>query len=220
MPDTTHPERDEPPPPPIYFLDVVQPLAVSEAAARQALVRHGGVRGGDRSTVVAEAVAAMKAGVAQLCDSRRAVQLPITPEESVARALLRRYADVQDDRSDTGLMAEALGALTTVLRALLTPTGRAPAPSVLRDEPWPDGVIARYVTVAGAPLDIRFRYGGLFASCGGERCQWTAGQPIDLEPGGDDACDGEIDITLPEIQAVAQAHAETCRLLRRPVASA
>lgn len=89
-------------------------------------------------------------------------------------------------------------------------------------EPWPDGVIARYLTVAGATVDISYasHSGVIVATCTGERCGWqertdTYGMSYD-PPEKEEA---RVDRWLPENQQEAQAHAEKCRALRRPQAT-
>ncbi|MGI5422964.1 hypothetical protein [Actinomadura luteofluorescens] len=81
---------------------------------------------------------------------------------------------------------------------------------------WPDGVIARYVTVGGATVDIteidrNERGGGVYetvATCTGcptgrERFHWEQGK---------DKADGEA-------RAWAQQHASECRAVPKPKAS-
>lgn len=97
-------------------------------------------------------------------------------------------------------------------------------------QPWPERVIARYLTVGGATVDLTEtgpRDGDLLevtiASCGGcpatRREQWPDGtydyasqfHPIKRA----DA----IAIAEEAARAWAQAHAETCRALPRPAAA-
>ncbi|MFI1728204.1 hypothetical protein ACH40E_02975 [Streptomyces acidicola] len=71
-------------------------------------------------------------------------------------------------------------------------------------EPWPEGVIARYLTIAGATIDLRRPSndsGALHGECGG--CDDYFGANADS-------------IVKPR----AQAHAERCRALPRPTATA
>ena len=88
-------------------------------------------------------------------------------------------------------------------------------------EPWPDGVIARYLTVAGATVDISHDMHLLadtepnlsIARCGGAGCEashhelWTNyGYREDNGSKGADK----------EVGKWAQAHASECRALPRP----
>ncbi|OYP14051.1 hypothetical protein CFC35_05660 [Streptomyces sp. FBKL.4005] len=67
--------------------------------------------------------------------------------------------------------------------------------------PWPDGVIARYLTVAGAPVDLTDRT---------EESYWRY----------DTACGGcphkDSFLSVEPARRDAQAHAERCRALPRP----
>lgn len=78
-------------------------------------------------------------------------------------------------------------------------------------EPWPEGVIARYLTVGGATVDIKERQEGwrsphwFCTACPGTSLGAYTG------PFGDP-------FTLADIHKQAQAHAETCRALPRPTA--
>jgi hypothetical protein len=68
-------------------------------------------------------------------------------------------------------------------------------------EPWPDGVIARYLTVAGATVDVRG---------GGDHASMTCL-----------GCDeGYASFGERRTRELAQAHAEKCRALPRPVVTA
>ncbi|NUT24322.1 MAG: hypothetical protein HOV77_34650 [Hamadaea sp.] len=78
-------------------------------------------------------------------------------------------------------------------------------------ESWPEGVIARYVTVGGATVDIEeIREGWKSPHW---RCHGCAGTSRGAYTGpfGDP-------FTLSEIREQAQAHAEKCRALPRPTA--
>lgn len=92
-----------------------------------------------------------------------------------------------------------------------TPT-QPPSPAA-----WPDGVIARYLTVAGATVDITYdsHRGLLNATCTG--CDWvdrtSTGGFLSDTPEQEQA---RVEETLPESRVVAQAHAERCRALPRP----
>ncbi|MFE2486013.1 hypothetical protein ACFXGR_22485 [Streptomyces mirabilis] len=72
-------------------------------------------------------------------------------------------------------------------------------------EPWPEGVIARYVTVGGAPVNI--------TSDPHWRCTACPGTSVGkyTNPWG-------IPFALDEIHEQAQEHAEKCRALPRPTA--
>ncbi|MBX9392252.1 hypothetical protein K4749_01225 [Streptomyces sp. TRM72054] len=65
--------------------------------------------------------------------------------------------------------------------------------------PWPEGVIARYLTLVGATVDLRGRDENTSATCTG------CGERITLF--------GE-----RRTRELAQAHAERCRALPRPEA--
>lgn len=68
-------------------------------------------------------------------------------------------------------------------------------------QPWPDGVSARYVNLAGATTDIRESTGGYTtAACQGCLYTWTG------------------DVIAAHNRA--QTHAETCRALPRPTVTA
>lgn len=89
-----------------------------------------------------------------------------------------------------------------------------PSPAV---EPWPEGVLARYLTPAGQFVDITYssRLGWVYATCGG------CGTVERTDTGGylDDPPEKEterVDQVLPESRELAQAHAEKCRALPRP----
>jgi hypothetical protein len=72
-----------------------------------------------------------------------------------------------------------------------------------RTAPWPKNTIARYLTVAGATIDLRRPTndnGALHGECGG--------------------CDEYFGINADSIvKPKAQAHAEKCRALPRPAAT-
>ncbi|MET9604508.1 hypothetical protein ABZZ17_05505 [Streptomyces sp. NPDC006512] len=104
-------------------------------------------------------------------------------------------------------------------------------PSGRPDEPgaWPEGVIARYLTVGGATVDLTYRLNALnppepfvtLAACGGcpasqEFGHWIAsGSHFDgtfteeHDPGAGDE----------KARTWAQSHAETCRAMPRPEGS-
>ncbi|MFH8336939.1 hypothetical protein [Streptomyces sp. AM6-12] len=81
--------------------------------------------------------------------------------------------------------------VSDALHALCSPT----------TEPWPDGVIARYLTVVGATVDLTHT---------------DKGEPISY-------CTGCGDSRFPNseiyIRNEAQRHASTCRALPRPAVS-
>ncbi|MFF4701406.1 hypothetical protein [Streptomyces chattanoogensis] len=92
---------------------------------------------------------------------------------------------------------------------------------------WPEGVIARYLTVGSATADViddtaPWRGGvshHLRAACTGELCDWRGRDreywfEADENPNGNDSfCH-----TLERLQVIAQAHAEKCRAMPRPTA--
>lgn len=85
---------------------------------------------------------------------------------------------------------------------------------------WPEGVIARYLTVAGATVDIRHdsTRGWIVATCTGERCGWqertsTNGYVYDTP----EQTQARLEEWLPENQEEAQAHAEKCRAMPKPL---
>jgi hypothetical protein len=91
--------------------------------------------------------------------------------------------------------------------------------------PWPDGVIARYLTVAGATADVidamaPWRGGtghNLRAACTGELCERTSHGPefwFDAEENPRD--DDDYRSAVRRLQADAQEHAEKCRAVSRP----
>lgn len=82
---------------------------------------------------------------------------------------------------------------------------------------WPEGVIARYLTVAEATIDIRYEDGGLWAKCGGEQCRWQEREwPEVFYHDSDEVRDLKIADALPSLLPPAQAHAEKCRAMPRP----
>ena len=68
-------------------------------------------------------------------------------------------------------------------------------------EPWPDGVIARYLTVVGATVDVRGSDNNVSMTCLGCSLHHSAF--------------GE-----QRTHELAQGHAEKCRALPRPAVSA
>jgi O-succinylbenzoate synthase len=85
---------------------------------------------------------------------------------------------------------------------------------------WPEGVIARYLTVGGATVDITdnsHRRGYIVAACTGERCGWrdltdTRGYIYDTP----EESRARLEEWLPTSQRHAQEHAEWCRAMARP----
>ncbi|MDX2550149.1 hypothetical protein QA860_08185 [Streptomyces stelliscabiei] len=100
-------------------------------------------------------------------------------------------------------------------------TDQAPQPPSPRTEPWPDGVIARYLTVAGATVDVSHDMHYLadtepnltLARCGGEGCEATHtekwGPYAYRNNNGSKGAD-------QEVAKWAQVHASECRALPRP----
>lgn len=77
----------------------------------------------------------------------------------------------------------------------------AAVPETIQQTAWPEGVIARYLTVSGATVDLRAeRSDGAYIDSGD--CT-GCGFHIDWGP-------------LKYARQKAQAHAETCRALPRP----
>jgi hypothetical protein len=81
---------------------------------------------------------------------------------------------------------------------------------------WADNAIARYLTVAGATVDITYasHSGLLAATCNG------CGQVERTDTGGlltdpPEKEDARIEKALPESRELAQTHAEKCRALPR-----
>lgn len=99
-----------------------------------------------------------------------------------------------------------------------------PRPHAAETTPWADGVIARYITVAGAALGrddlaVVITYtsdsGWITATCAG------CGHVDRTDTGGllDDSPEKEaerVEENLPASRAQAQSHAEKCRALPRP----
>ncbi|MGW2720826.1 hypothetical protein [Streptomyces sp. NPDC001492] len=88
-------------------------------------------------------------------------------------------------------------------------------------EPWPNGVIARYLTVGGATVDLRHDMALIvdtepnltIASCGGGGCAATHTEkwgPYSFRT--DNGSTG----ADQEVAKWAQGHAEKCRALPRP----
>ncbi|GGX40441.1 hypothetical protein [Streptomyces noursei] len=83
---------------------------------------------------------------------------------------------------------------------------------------WPEGVIARYLTVGGATVDVTYtsHSGWLTATCSGcgqiERTE-TYGFIYDTPEQEAE----RVEKALPESRELAQSHAEKCRAVPRPV---
>ncbi|MEH0631736.1 hypothetical protein [Streptomyces stelliscabiei] len=77
------------------------------------------------------------------------------------------------------------------------PTAEPQPQTSPRTEPWPDSVIARYLTVAGATVDVRGSEHSASMTClGCDECYASYG--------------------LRRTRELAQGHAEKCRALPRP----
>ncbi|MFE6691043.1 hypothetical protein ACFVFQ_31825 [Streptomyces sp. NPDC057743] len=82
---------------------------------------------------------------------------------------------------------------------------------------WLEGVLARYLTVAGATIDLRYANGRLTAMCGGERCPWQDRMsPEVFYTDSPEEVERKVTEVLPILQRAAQAHAERCRAMARP----
>ncbi|MEV0446146.1 hypothetical protein AB0I84_37385 [Streptomyces spectabilis] len=84
---------------------------------------------------------------------------------------------------------------------------------------WPEGVLARFLTVAGATVDLSYESDSatIAAACTGELCGWTA--RTDTRGLYSDTPEQErkrFADWLPVAKKRAQDHAERCRLLPRP----
>lgn len=96
-----------------------------------------------------------------------------------------------------------------------------PSPST---EPWPESVIARYLTIAGATVDLSHDMALIddtkpnltIARCGGEGCNATHFEK--WAPYSYRANNGSTGADQ-EVGKWAQAHAETCRALPHPAAT-
>ncbi len=81
------------------------------------------------------------------------------------------------------------------------PTAEPQSQPSPRTEPWPNGVIARYLTVAQATVDVRGNSGHASMTCLG------CGQ-------------GYASFGEQRTRELAQGHAEKCRALPRPAVNA
>lgn len=84
---------------------------------------------------------------------------------------------------------------------------------------WPEGVIARYLTVGGATVDITDNRHSdyLGAACTGELCGWENRTSLDgYMYDTAEQTQQRVEDRLPASQRQAQAHAERCRAMPRP----
>lgn len=90
---------------------------------------------------------------------------------------------------------------------------------------WPEGVIARYLTVGGATADVidvvtdsvGFEKHVLSARCTGEACPWEVGElGMRVYYVGPDDDPHQYRADRYNMQAQAQRHAEKCRAMSRP----
>ncbi|CAK7288655.1 hypothetical protein [Streptomyces misionensis] len=82
---------------------------------------------------------------------------------------------------------------------------------------WPEGVLARYLTIGKTTVDIWYDSGDVKAKCRGERCPWTDRQITEVfYTDTDEVRDQKIADALPSLQRAAQAHAAKCRAMARP----
>lgn len=88
------------------------------------------------------------------------------------------------------------------------PSSARTAASSAFAEPWPEGVIARYVTVGGATVDI---------TSDGRRPHWHCTACPGTSRGAYTGPFGD-PFTLSQIHKQAQEHAEKCRAMPRPTA--
>jgi hypothetical protein len=88
-------------------------------------------------------------------------------------------------------------------------------------QPWDPDTIARYLTVAGAHVDIWYDTGTLRTRCSGEHCSWTVHKSTRVfYTDSAEERDEKITAAVPALQPDAQAHAERCRALPRPAVQA
>lgn len=94
--------------------------------------------------------------------------------------------------------------------------------------PWPEDVIARYLTVGGATADVLDKtspwqsgFGhNLSAACTGELCDWTSWGP-EFWFGAEEnpMSDSDYRSAVDRLRLGAQAHADKCRAMSRPAAA-
>ncbi|MFC8676723.1 hypothetical protein ACFUEN_29060 [Streptomyces griseorubiginosus] len=209
MPDPTDPSRggSAPLPPPYFFRDVIRPLSMAEEAGRWTFASYDAVTGTDRWSAVGYAIGAFRVAIMQICDSRRAKQVPLLPAETAARLACARYAHAHGGSSEA-LRAEALGALRTALACLLTPESQSPG----REWEWQRVPLGRFFLRPGAYTRVWFALGLLRAECTAEGCEWTAAHSVDVQGlAGPAERDEAIDRLLPEFLPLARSHAESCQ---------
>ncbi|MGW5528198.1 hypothetical protein [Streptomyces xanthochromogenes] len=88
---------------------------------------------------------------------------------------------------------------------------------------WPAGVLARFLTDAGATVDLSYEAlsGTIVAACTGELCGWA--ERTDTRGLCTDTPEQErarFEEWLPVTKKRAQTHAEHCRLMTRPGSAA
>jgi hypothetical protein len=94
------------------------------------------------------------------------------------------------------------------------------ASQLARQAAWDDNALARYLTVAGATVDITYasHSGLLIATCTGcKQIERTDTGGLLADPPEKEAA--RIEKALPESRTLAQAHAEKCRALPKPAAT-
>jgi hypothetical protein len=111
------------------------------------------------------------------------------------------------------------------------PSGAFPGMSLagVLTEPWPEGVVARYLTAAWASVDVYdvatpstdATKHTLTATCTGEGCDWglgwdEQGQPSRVYYIGPTDSPGRYRAHLYDMKLCASGHAEECRAMRRP----
>ncbi|MFL1904786.1 hypothetical protein ACJWDR_37635 [Streptomyces tauricus] len=89
-------------------------------------------------------------------------------------------------------------------------TSEQPSPA---SAPWPEGVIARFLTVGGATVDIEEQRAGWKSP------HWFCHGCTDTSRGAYTGPFGD-PFTLGDIREQAQSHAETCRAMPRPAGAA
>ncbi|MFE9341335.1 hypothetical protein [Streptomyces sp. NPDC007063] len=141
---------------------------------------------------------------------------------TVAVAAVRLFLTRQDKEAQRQASA-FLADLRQEAQAERTRKAAAPAPRLAQVEGWPPGVIARYLTVAGALVDVRETgprddegdVAATFAECHG--CPQHEGREWNTHPRGawltvsEAAAEAEY-----AARAWAQAHAEICRAMPLP----
>lgn len=90
---------------------------------------------------------------------------------------------------------------------------RTQAESTVAQKDWPEDVIARYLTVGGATVDITYasHSGTLVTTCFGcGHYEWTATGSCPHDP--PEKEEALIEKALPEIRALAESHTEKCQM--------